>query len=72
MNEYLSDLERMANQIARYFCAYPPEEAAAGIAEHLRKFWDPSMRRDLADAVASGRIKVSAPVLEAINTSVDD
>ena len=70
MNEYLSGLERMANEIARYFSAYPPEEAAAGIAEHLQKFWDPSMRRDLVDAVRSGRITVSGPVGEAI-TSLD-
>lgn len=64
---YLSGLERMANQIARNFDTRPPEQAAAGVAEHLQKFWDPSMRRDLIDAVASRRIKVSAAVRDAID-----
>jgi formate dehydrogenase subunit delta len=40
----VDDLVRMANQIARFFEPYPEEEAIAGIAEHLTKFWDPSMR----------------------------
>lgn len=36
-----------ANQIALYFAAYPNDEAVAGIADHIRKFWDPRMRADL-------------------------
>ena len=36
-----------ANQIALYFAAYPHDEAVAGIADHIRKFWDPRMRADL-------------------------
>ena len=67
MIAYLSGLERMANQIARNFDTRPPEQAAAGVAEHLQKFWDPSMRRDLIDAVASRRIEVSAAVRDAID-----
>ena len=67
MIDYLSGLERMANQIARNFDTRPPEQAAAGVAEHLQKFWDPSMRRDLIDAVASRRIEVSAAVRDAID-----
>jgi formate dehydrogenase subunit delta len=65
--DYLLGLERMVNQIARNFDTRPPEQAAAGVAEHLQKFWDPSMRRDLIDAVASRRIKVSAAVRDAID-----
>ena len=41
------DLVRMINQIADFFDAYPEPEAIAGVTEHLRKFWDPSMRRQL-------------------------
>ena len=67
MIDYLLGLERMVNQIARNFDTRPPEQAAAGVAEHLQKFWDPSMRRDLIDAVASKRIKVSAAVRDAID-----
>ncbi len=36
-----------ANQIALYFAAYPHDEAVAGIADHIRKFWDPRMRASL-------------------------
>lgn len=42
-----------ANEIAKYFSAYPREEAIAGIADHIRKFWDPRLRQDL-QAVLSG------------------
>jgi formate dehydrogenase subunit delta len=35
----------MANDIARYFASEPDhEEAVAGIATHLRRFWEPRMR----------------------------
>ena len=44
------DLVRMINQIAQFFDPYPAAEAIAGIKEHLHKFWDPSMRRELIDA----------------------
>ena len=44
------DLVRMVNQIAQFFDAYPEGEAVAGVKEHLQKFWDPSMRKDLLDA----------------------
>jgi formate dehydrogenase subunit delta len=45
-----ADLVRMINQIADFFDAYPEQEAVSGVTEHLRKFWDPSMRRALLDA----------------------
>ena len=38
---------RMANQIATFFASKPHEEAVAGTAEHINKFWDPRMRRKL-------------------------
>lgn len=41
------DIVRMANQIAAFFSAYPQEEAVAGIADHIRKFWEPRMKADL-------------------------
>ncbi len=34
---------RMANQIGDYFAPQPPEAAAAGVANHIRKFWTPKM-----------------------------
>ncbi len=37
----------MANQIAQFFAPYPEPEAIAGIRDHLARFWDPAMRREL-------------------------
>jgi formate dehydrogenase subunit delta len=35
----------MANDIARYFASEPEhDEAVAGIAAHLERFWEPRMR----------------------------
>ncbi len=41
-----------ANQIARFFAAYPREEALAGVLDHLLKFWEPRMRRQIIGYVA--------------------
>ena len=39
------NLIRMVNRIGEFFEAQPDRDAALqGIAEHLRKFWDPRMR----------------------------
>jgi formate dehydrogenase subunit delta len=34
----------MANQIAKFFAHEGEEKAAASVADHLRKYWDPRMR----------------------------
>ncbi len=47
-------LIHMANQIAKFF-AHQGDTAAAGIADHLVKFWDPRMRRDLGALVTAGK-----------------
>ncbi len=48
----LGKLVEMANRIGAFFAADPDTEAAQhGIAEHLRKFWAPSMRAALLDAL---------------------
>lgn len=46
-------LVSMANDIAAFFQgAAAAEEAAESVANHLRRFWDPRMRREL---IAHGR-----------------
>lgn len=43
-----SKLIRMANEIAAFFESDPdPRAVSDGIADHLRRFWDPRMRREL-------------------------
>ncbi|NLP62358.1 formate dehydrogenase subunit delta [Paraburkholderia sacchari] len=45
-------LIEMANQIGSFFDSLPDrEEALTGIAEHIRKFWEPRMRRTLLAAL---------------------
>lgn len=55
----------MANQIATYFSAYPHDEAVAGVADHLQKFWEKRMRAQLHSYVASGGHGLDELVLEA-------
>lgn len=45
---------RMANDIASQFHHLPFDEGAAAVANHLRLFWDPRMRADLAGHVDAG------------------
>jgi formate dehydrogenase subunit delta len=41
-------LIKMANEISAYFAAEPDgEQAAQDVAGHLRRFWEPRMRRQL-------------------------
>jgi formate dehydrogenase subunit delta len=47
-------LIRMANQIAQFFEPYPHDEALAGVADHIKKFWDPRMRADFFAALDKG------------------
>jgi formate dehydrogenase subunit delta len=35
----------MANQIGKFFKNQPEAMAVASIADHVRKFWDPRMRK---------------------------
>jgi formate dehydrogenase subunit delta len=59
-------LVHMANQIADFFAAYPREQAVAGVADHLKKFWDPRMRRTILDHVQGGGAGLRDVALEAV------
>lgn len=54
-----------ANEIAKYFAAYPREEAIAGIADHIKKFWDPRMRGELQSILAQNDASLNELVKEA-------
>jgi formate dehydrogenase subunit delta len=59
----------MANQIAKFFAAQPEAEAVAGAADHLRKFWDPRMRRIILehlDAGGAGLDPIARAAVEAL------
>ncbi len=56
---------RLAYDIAAQFAHLPHDEAVAGIAGHVRSFWDPRMRAQLLEAVDSGDDGVDELVREA-------
>ncbi|RUL78158.1 formate dehydrogenase subunit delta [Dyella choica] len=48
-------LVAMANDISRYFAAEPdPVAGAIGIADHLKRFWEPGMRKQIVAHLATG------------------
>jgi formate dehydrogenase major subunit len=64
----LPHLVMMANDIGAYFAGYPDhEEAAEGVAEHLRNFWETRMRREIVDYVAKGGDELSPLVRLAVS-----
>ncbi|MBP6898193.1 MAG: formate dehydrogenase subunit delta [Gammaproteobacteria bacterium] len=61
------NLVRMANRIGDFFAAQPDrEEALAGIAEHLKKFWAPRMRADFLAALDADAPALHPLVREAV------
>ncbi|MGQ4598623.1 formate dehydrogenase subunit delta [Nocardia sp. R6R-6] len=48
----ISPAMRLATEIAAQFRHVPPQEAAATIAEHIRRYWEPRMRAQLLDQVS--------------------
>ncbi len=63
-------LIHMANRIGEFFEAWPDRaEALEGVATHLRKFWEPRMRRELVTLVEDGSADALLPLVrEAITT----
>jgi formate dehydrogenase subunit delta len=65
---HIEKLVRMANQIGDYFESMPDAvEARDGIALHIKKFWEPRMRRELlAHIDATGGSDLHPAVLQAV------
>jgi formate dehydrogenase subunit delta len=47
-------LVAMANDIGNYFRPQPRDEAIAGIATHIKRYWTPRMRQKLNAYIAAG------------------
>lgn len=59
-------LVQMANRIAEFFDAMPPDDpdgGTAGVLLHLKRYWTPAMRRELCDAAAAGPLPEAHPLL---------
>jgi formate dehydrogenase subunit delta len=60
-------LIRMANQIGTFFASQPDRaEALEGIASHIKKFWEPRMRREFLALLDEGVAGVQPIVREAL------
>jgi formate dehydrogenase subunit delta len=57
-------LAYMANQIGKFFAHQKHDQAVASIADHVLKFWDPRMRRDILAHLAD--VKLDPLVKEAV------
>ena len=64
----LEKLVRMANQIGDFYAAMPEEEATAGAASHLRRFWTPKMIRELIGFAEEGRAGLNPTAAHAVET----
>ena len=50
----VNSLVHQANQIADFFRLQPEPEAVTNTADHIRRFWDPRMRAQMAEHIAHG------------------
>jgi formate dehydrogenase subunit delta len=56
----------MANQIGTFFSSQHGKDPAAGITDHLRKFWDPRMRKAIVAHAEQGGAGLNPVVLQAV------
>ena len=58
----------MANQIGKFFAHGPEEQAVFNTADHLKKFWDPRMRKEIVEYVEGGGEGLQPIVLKAVQS----
>ena len=58
----------MATQIGKFFQSQGPEKAVAGTAEHIKKFWDPRMLKQIFAHLDAGGAGLDPNVRDAIET----
>ncbi len=62
-----AQLTKMVNDIASFFEGESgPEKAVAEVASHMRRFWDPRMRREIVAHYAKGGDGLSEISLKAV------
>jgi formate dehydrogenase subunit delta len=59
-------LVHMANQIATFFATQPGEDRAERVAQHLRDYWDPRMRTQIAQLAEDGASGLSPLAREGV------
>lgn len=58
----------MANQIGTFFRSQSHDKAVPGIADHIKKFWDPRMKRAIFAHLDAGGVGLEPNVLEALTS----
>ncbi|PKW28100.1 formate dehydrogenase subunit delta [Phycicoccus duodecadis] len=71
MSGDLPPVARLGHDLVRNFEALPPEKAAAEIATHIRKFWEPRMRRELLAHIRLGDAPVDPLLVRAAEDLVE-
>ena len=56
----------MANQIGQFFHSQGHDRAVQGISEHIWKFWDPRMRKQIFAHLDAGGAGLDADVRDAL------
>ena len=63
----------MANDIGAFFDADPDKaEAAKGVANHLKRFWDPRMRRQIVAHYREGGVGLKDVSRSAVGLLADE
>ena len=58
----------MANQIGAFFRSQGQDKAVPGIAEHIKKFWDPRMLKQIFAHIDAGGAGLDPDVRKALET----
>lgn len=58
----------MANQIGKFFTSQGGGKAVPGIADHIKKFWDPRMRSAILAHLEAGGAGLDPEVKDAVTT----
>jgi formate dehydrogenase subunit delta len=61
-------LVMMANQIGKFFASQGEGAAVPGIAEHIRKFWEPRMRSAISAHLDAGGAGLDPAVKQALES----
>jgi formate dehydrogenase subunit delta len=70
---HVDNLVKMANNIAAFFQAEPDRATAVhGVVDHMRKFWDPRMRKQIIAHYHAGGAGLSEIAGKAVKQLADD
>jgi formate dehydrogenase subunit delta len=57
----------MANQIGKFFHPQGHDKTAAGVADHIKKFWDPRMLKQIFAHIDAGGAGLDPDVRKALD-----